>query len=104
MVKSAAARKLGLSAKRVKDTSLWFQLVYFALLYGIHNQGYWHIFFCTMGILSFGAMCRYSDVNRLRWRNVQFDNDINILKILLNIERIRNFVNVTKLPWQILML
>ena len=39
MVRTAAARKLGRSAKRVKDPFLWFQLVDFALLYGNQNQG-----------------------------------------------------------------
>jgi hypothetical protein len=75
MERAATARKFGLSAKRVKDSFLWFQLVDFAILYGIHNQGYCHLVVSTMAILSFGAMRRYSDVSRLRWRNVQFDND-----------------------------
>ena len=25
----------------------------------------------------FGAMCRYNDVSRLRWRNVKFEQDGN---------------------------
>jgi hypothetical protein len=35
MVRTAAARKFGLSPKRVKEPSLWFQLVDFALLSGL---------------------------------------------------------------------
>ncbi len=30
------------------------------------------------GGFNFGVMCRYSDVSRLRWRNLQFDNDGNL--------------------------
>ena len=30
-----------------------------------------------MGVLMFGGMCRYSDVSRLRWRNLQFDDEGN---------------------------
>jgi hypothetical protein len=73
MVRTAAARKFGLSAKRVKEPFLWFQLVDFALLYGNQNQGYCHLVVSTMAILSFGAMCRYSDVSRLKWRNIKFE-------------------------------
>jgi hypothetical protein len=58
MVKTAAARKFGLSLKRVKEPFLLFQLVDFALLCGIHNQEYCHLVIATMAILSFGAMCR----------------------------------------------
>ncbi len=31
-----------------------------------------------MAVLMFGGMCRCSDVSRLRWRNLQFDNDGNL--------------------------
>jgi hypothetical protein len=73
MVRTATARKFGLSPKRVKEPFLWFQLVDFALLYGIHNQGYCHLVVATMAILSFGAMCRYSDVSQLKWENIHFE-------------------------------
>ena len=51
MVKTATARKLGLSAKKVKEPFVWFQLVDFAIFYDIHSQGYYHLIFSTMGIL-----------------------------------------------------
>ena len=70
VVRTAAARKFGLSAKIVKEPFLWSRLVYFAVLYGNQNQGYCHIVITTMDILSFGAMCRYSDVSRLKWKNI----------------------------------
>ncbi len=31
-----------------------------------------------MAVLIFGGMCRYSDVSRLRWRNLQFDDEGNL--------------------------
>ncbi len=77
MVRTAATRKFGLSPKQVKETFLWFQLVDFALLYGIHNQGYCHLVIATMAIVSFGAMCRYSDVNLLRWGSIHFESDLS---------------------------
>jgi len=55
----------------------FFQLVDFALLYGIHNQGYCHLVVATMAILSFGAMCLYSDVSQLKWGNVHFKPDLS---------------------------
>jgi hypothetical protein len=27
----------------------------------------------AMDVVMFGAMCRYDDVNHLRWRNIKFD-------------------------------
>ena len=51
MVKTTAARKFGLSAKKVKEPFLWLQLVYFAILYDIHSQGYYHFIVSTMAIL-----------------------------------------------------
>ncbi len=62
MVRTAAARKFGLSPKRVKEHFLWTQLVDFALLYEMHKQGYCHLVVATRAILSFGAMGRYIDV------------------------------------------
>ncbi len=57
MVRTAAARKFGLSLKRIKEPFMWTDLVDFALLYGINSQGYCHLVVATMAILSFGAMC-----------------------------------------------
>jgi hypothetical protein len=51
MVRTSAARKFGLSAKRVKEPFLWLQLVDFAFLYGNQNQGYYHLVVSTMAIL-----------------------------------------------------
>ncbi len=31
-----------------------------------------------MAVLMFGEMYRYSDVSRLRWRNLRFDEDGNL--------------------------
>ena len=99
MVRTTTARTFGSSAIRVKNLFLWFQLGDFAIIYSIHTQGYCHLVVSTMAILSFETMCRYSDVNRLRWRNVHFDNDLNVLKLLSNEEIILNFVKViTRLP------
>ena len=62
MVRTAAARRSSLSAKRVKEPFLWFQLVDFALLYDNQNQGYYHLLVATMAIFAFADMCRYNDV------------------------------------------
>jgi len=70
IVRRAVARKFGLSPKRVKEPFMWIDLVDFALLYGVHSQAYCHLVVASMTILSFGAMCRYSDVSRLKWRNI----------------------------------
>ncbi len=85
MVRTMAARKFGLLAKRFKEPFLWFQLVDFALLYGNQNQGYWHLVVATMAILSFGAMYRYSDVCRLEWSNVSFELDASSFEISFKI-------------------
>jgi hypothetical protein len=66
VVMAEAARKFELSAKKVKNYFLLFQLVDFHELNGIHNQRYCHLVASTMAILSFRAMCRYTDVNRLK--------------------------------------
>jgi len=85
MVRIAAARKFGLSPKRVKEPFIWRDLVDFALLYGVHSQGYCHLVVATMAILSFGAMCRYSDVSRLKWGNIKFESDLSSLEITFEI-------------------
>jgi hypothetical protein len=41
-----------------------------------------------MAILSFGAMCHYSDVDRSKWRNVYFDIELKYFEI--NFERRKN--------------
>jgi len=66
MMMTTFAMKFVFFAKRVKDPFLWFQLVDFALLYGIYNQGYCHLVVSTMAFFSFGAMCRYSDAACLK--------------------------------------
>ncbi len=75
MVRKAAARKFGLSPKRVKEPFMLTYLVDFALLCGINSQGYCHLVVATMAILLFGAMCRYNDVSRLKWGNIKFESD-----------------------------
>jgi hypothetical protein len=74
MVRTTTTRKFGLSPKRVEEPFIWLDLVDFAFLYSVHNQGYCHLVVATMAILSFGAMCRYSDVSRLKWGNIKFES------------------------------
>jgi hypothetical protein len=92
-VRTSAARKFGLSAKRVKKNPfLWLQLVDFALLYGNQNQGYCHLVVSTMAILSFGAMCRYSDdVSRLKWKNIKFEPDSSSFETIFEIRKNAQF-------------
>ncbi len=40
-----------------------------------------------MAILSFGAMCRYSDFSRLRWENVKFESDLSSFEITFEIRK-----------------
>ena len=91
MVRTAAARKFGLSPKNVKEPFLWSDLVDFALLYGIKSQGYCHLVVATMAILSFGAMCRYSDVSRLKWGNIKFEKDLSSFEITFEIRKNSQF-------------
>ena len=74
-----------------------FQLVDFALLYGIHNQDYYHLVVSTMTICSFGAMCRYIDVTCLKWSNVRFGPDPRFLKLLLKKRKNTHFRQGTRL-------
>jgi hypothetical protein len=92
-VRTSATRKFGLSAKRVKKKPfLWLQLVDFALLYGNQNQGYCHLVVSTMAILSFGAMCRYSDdVNRLKWKNIKLEPDSSSFETIFEIRKNAQF-------------
>jgi hypothetical protein len=85
MVRAAAARKFGLAASNVKEPFEWSTLVDFAMAYGIKSQGYCHLVVATMAIVAFGAMCRYSDVSRLHWRNIKFENDNRSIDITFEI-------------------
>jgi hypothetical protein len=85
MVRTTSTRKFGLSPKRVKERFMWMDLVNFALLYGVHSQGYCHLVVTTMAISSFGAMCRYSDVSRLKWGNIKFESDLSSFEITFEI-------------------
>jgi hypothetical protein len=38
---------------------------------------YCHPVVATMAILSFGAMCRYSDVSQFKWENIHFESDLS---------------------------
>jgi integrase len=78
MVRQAAMRKFGLSLKNRKAPFKWADIVMFATAYGVLQQGYCHLVVSSMAVLMFGGMCRYSDASRLRWRNLQFDNDGNL--------------------------
>ncbi len=91
MVRTTAARKFGLSPKRVKEPFIWTNLVDFALLYGINSQGYCRLVVATMAILSFGVMCRYNDVSRLKWGNVKFETNISSFEITFGIWKISQF-------------
>jgi hypothetical protein len=87
LVRKANYRKFGLSPKRVKEPFLWTQFIDFALLYGIHNQGYSHLVVTAIAILSFGAMCRYNDVSRLNWDNIEIASDLRSLVITFEIRK-----------------
>jgi hypothetical protein len=91
MVRTTATRKFGLSPKRVKEPFMWTDLVDFALLYGVHSQGHCHLVVATMAIVSFGAMCRYIDVNRLKWENIKFESDLSSFKITFEIRKNSQF-------------
>jgi len=87
MVRTATARKFGLSPKRVKESFLWSDLMNFALLYGVHSQGYCNLVVASMAILSFGAMCRYSEVSRLKWEYIRFESDLSSFEITFEIRK-----------------
>ena len=102
MVRTTATRKFGLSPKRVKEPFMWTDLVDFALLYGIDSQGYCHLVVATMAILSFGAMCRYNDVSRLKWGNIKFEKDLSSLEITFEIRKNSQFRQETSFWLQLL--
>ncbi len=91
MVRTAAARKFGLAPKRVKEPFMWTDLVDFALLCGIKSQGYCHLVVATMAILSFGAMCRYNGVSRLKWGNIKFETNLSSFEITFDIRKNSQF-------------
>ena len=66
---------------------MWSDLVDSTLLYGVHSQGYCHLVVASMDILSFGTMCRYSDVNRLKWENIRFEPDLSSFEITFAIRK-----------------
>jgi len=78
MVRQAAIRKFGLSPKNRKAPFKRAEVVMFATAYGVLHQGYCHLVTSSMAVLMFGGLCRYSDVSRLRWRNLQFDIEGNL--------------------------
>ena len=82
MVRTTAARKFGLSAKRIKEHFLWFQLVGFSALYGNHCQGNCHLVVATIAILSFGDMCRYNMLVDLSERVFKLES--KLLKLFRN--------------------
>jgi len=73
MMRQAVAKHFGLGTQNRKDPFRWDQVVSFALVHGGNNRGYWHMVVAAMDVVMFGAMCRYDDVNHLRWRNIKFD-------------------------------
>ena len=44
-----------------------------------------------MAILSFGAMCRYNDVSRLKWGNIKFEKDLSSFEITFEIRKNSQF-------------
>ena len=88
MVRRAAMRKFGLAPHSRKAPFKWEQIVLFATAYGIQPQGYCHSVVTTMCVIKFGAMCRFSDVSRLFWRNVRFVDDMR--SFTLTFERRKN--------------
>jgi hypothetical protein len=73
MVREVAARHFGLGTRNRKEPFSWDLVVAFALVHGVNNRGYCHMVVAAMAVVMFGAMCRYDDVNHLRWRNIKFD-------------------------------
>ncbi len=44
-----------------------------------------------MAILSFGVMCRYNDVSKLKWGNINFESDISSFEITFEIMKNTQF-------------
>jgi hypothetical protein len=66
-----------MTPKGQKETFQWAQVVAFAMKYGVQHRGYRHLVVASMTVVMFGGMCRYDDISRLRWRNVQLEPDGN---------------------------
>ena len=81
-------RKFGLAPHSRKAPFKWEQIVLFATASGIQPHGYCHSVVTTMCVIKFGAMCRFSDVSRLFWRNVRFADDMR--SFTLTFERRKN--------------
>ena len=56
----------------------------FALMHGVNSRGYCHLVVAAMAVVMFGAMCRYDDVNHLRWRNIKFDAGYHCFHIVFD--------------------
>ena len=69
MVRHAAAMHFGLGTRNRKEPFRWDHVVAFALVHGASSRCYCHLMVAGMAVVMFGAMCRYDDVNHLRWRN-----------------------------------
>ena len=50
----------------------------FSTAYVVLHQGYCHLVLSSMAVLMFGGRWWDSDVSRLRWRNLRFDDDGNL--------------------------
>jgi hypothetical protein len=50
-----------------------------------------HHVVANMAILSFGAMCRYSGVSRLKWNNIIFEPGSSSFEITFEIRKTHNF-------------
>ncbi len=77
LVRNAAMRKVGLKPKNRKEPFEWDIVVLFAEGYGVRHHGYCYLVAWSNVVIVFGAMCRYDDASRLRWRNLRFVEDGN---------------------------
>ena len=74
LVRAAAGRKLGLAARNRKSPFLWQDVVRFASAYGpaAGPVPYCHLVIVTFCVVSFGAMCRHSDLSPVRHDQLSF--------------------------------
>ena len=72
-MRQVVARHFVLGTRNRKEPFRWDQMVSVALVHGVNSRGYSHLVVTAMVVLIFGAMCRYDDVNHLRWRDMKFD-------------------------------
>jgi hypothetical protein len=75
LVRSTAARRFGLNAKNRKEPFEWYQVVDFAVAYGVRHQAYCHLVVATMAVIMFGGMRRYDDASGLLWASIHFEAD-----------------------------